>query len=154
MFYDQISYFDFARLIIQIIGYSGIIISILMVYRQMHVGIFCEYTRRFNDIEQELSPLIRDSIETKSYSEFDEEQKRQIRNVLRKYLNMCSEEFHLHRSGFINKSTWKIWELGIKETLNISAMRAALNDVKDEYRYFDEFYKYLMTCVDLSEPKS
>ena len=148
------SYYEMISLAVQAIGYCGIVVSILLVYRQMHVNIFCEYTKRFLDIEQELSPFIRDLIENKSYDDFNADEKRQIRNVMRKYLNMCSEEFHLQRSGFIKKSTWKVWELGIKETINIPAMRSALIEIKKEYMYFEEFYNYIVECANLQNEQA
>ncbi|MEM6663257.1 MAG: hypothetical protein AAF666_13885 [Pseudomonadota bacterium] len=136
--------YEMAALAVQIVGFAGIIVSIAMVYRQIQSSVFCEYTKRYNEIELSLNPFIRDEMFDKPYDAFSDDQRAEIRAATRRYLNLCSEEFHLNQHKFIHRTTWQVWDLGIQRMLSVNAVSGAVAEIHKEFQYFKDFHDYLL----------
>jgi hypothetical protein len=53
-------------------------------------------------------------------------------NVVRGYLNLCSEEYWLYQRRKIDNGTWEIWKLGMIDTVKLPWFRSAWEDLRDE----------------------
>src|SRR4051794_10504663 len=51
-----------------------------------------------------------------------------------KYLNLCSEEYYLHKQGYLAKDVWRIWEDELKRTLRSRVFKREWEVLKDEFR--------------------
>jgi hypothetical protein len=56
---------------------------------------------------------------------------------------MCSEEFYLQKTGYLDQSLWRIWEHEIHRTLASSLGRAAWARVRSEFDSYSEFQEFV-----------
>ena len=82
-----------------------------------------------------------------SVTDLASDNKDEIINAARAYLNLCSEEFFLHRRGRIDGETWGIWLTGMRETARLPWIGGTWQQVRDEYRYYPEFCEFFDGCV-------
>ncbi len=81
----------------------------------MKIQTFITYPQIYRDIFMEL-PV---NIESEAFSidDLDDKNKEKTLKLLRSYFDMCSEEFYLNKRGIIDKKVWKLWDLGIKSSI-------------------------------------
>jgi hypothetical protein len=56
-----------------------------------------------------------------------------------KYLNLCSEEYHLYKEGYIAKKTWDIWERELKKVVRSALFGREWEVLKDEFESDSDF---------------
>jgi hypothetical protein len=71
--------------------------------------------------------------------------------VLR-YLNLCSEEFHLCKKKYLSKDVWKIWEAELKRTLASTLVKREWTKLREEFQSYLEFVKYVDKAQDEARP--
>jgi hypothetical protein len=62
---------------------------------------------------------------------------------MRRYFNLCSEEFYLKSKRKIDRDTWKIWETGIHDTIRLPCFRETWSELRVEYSFYEEFTSFI-----------
>ena len=138
-----------------VVAAIAIVAAVIGVRDQLRTFVFVEYTGRYSKIMQELPFDARRP--GSSLAALPSDQRLAALAVFREYFNMCSEEMWLKSSGRIDIGTWNVWRLGMKEVARAPASREAWGELANEYRYFDEFSRFmdsLMREVGRSEEAS
>ncbi len=60
-----------------------------------------------------------------------------------KYLNLCSEEFYLWKSGLVEDAVWKIWEEELKRTISSPLYRREWQMLRKEFESYPDFLTYV-----------
>ncbi|MEL6476104.1 MAG: hypothetical protein AAFR17_02150 [Pseudomonadota bacterium] len=139
--------FRILSLTVQVIGFSSILISVRMVNRQIQSSVFCDYTKRFAEIFPDLSVFISETNMGMSFYDLPPDEQIELQIAMRKYLNLCAEEYHLVKSGYIAKSTWREWESLMREIFKSRLMTEAGQSVLHEFKYFHGFYEFIRKMI-------
>lgn len=130
-----------ATLILAAFTGAGIVVAIRVYRRQCNVQVFLEYTKRYIEI-MNMFPVEGRKARLDSFGEAPPQTEELSLAVLR-YLNLCSEEFHLCKKKYLSKDVWKIWEAELKQTLASSLVRREWTKLRKEFESYPEFVKYV-----------
>ena len=96
--------------------------SLDMTQNQIKQQFFAEYTRRYQDIIVKL-PM-----------PFPEEvQICEIKEPLRLYFDLCSEEFYLHDKNLIYDEVWEFWTEGMRQIMGNNKSKCVWRMLKRNY---------------------
>jgi hypothetical protein len=131
----------FATLILAAFTGAGIVVAIRVYRRQCNVQVFLEYTKRYTEI-MNMFPVEGRKARLHSFGEAPRESEELSLAVLR-YLNLCSEEFHLCKKKYLSRDVWKIWEAELKQALASTLVRREWTKLRKEFESYPEFVKYV-----------
>lgn len=121
-------------------------IQIRQMYKQTRLSSFAEYTKRYQDILLSLpSTYFTDSF---SVDRLSDEQREDISKRIRVYFDLCSEEYFLHREGYIPAAVWNEWEQGILSNLGLKHVQSEWTDASLRAEIYGEFKKSLAATLD------
>ncbi|MEM8980436.1 MAG: hypothetical protein AAGD04_13190 [Pseudomonadota bacterium] len=146
--------FDFSFGIAEAIALLGIALVVAGYFqakRILRAHIFAEYTRRFSEIEAEFRMALA-AEQSNQNAEYSNSVALQI--SVRKYLNLCSEEYHLRRKGLIDDEVWSYWKRGMAAILNTSEFRVIVDPVIQEYEIiYPRFHRFLASLrpIEITE---
>jgi hypothetical protein len=129
---------------------AGIVVAIRVYRRQCNVQVFLEYTKRYAEIMNTFPEAGRKA-RLDSFGEAPRQTEELSLAVLR-YLNLCSEEFHLCKNKYLSKDVWKIWESELKRTLASTLVRREWPKLREEFQSYPEFVKYVDKAQDEARP--
>jgi hypothetical protein len=69
-----------------------------------------------------------------------------------RYLNLCSEEFYLHRRGLLSDRVWKIWEAEMRATLASPAYIEAWAALASRFDSYPEFTSFVFSTQGADQP--
>jgi hypothetical protein len=130
----------------------SILVTLKGIRDQLWLHMFSEYTKRYSEIVKSLPSESRRPGSDFRFEELSHEAQGEMLNVVRAYLNLCSEEYYLHRRGRIDRETWALWRLGMEETFRLPWMRQTWKLVRAEYVFFEEFNQFIDDCIAGREP--
>lgn len=139
-----------AELAAVVIGIAAIWLNLRALRDQLRTHTFIEYTGRYARIWDNLPAPARSRRGDFDTTKLSSEERVQLMNVVRGYLNLSSEEYWLYQSKRIDKGTWEIWRLGIIDTVKLPWFRSTWEEVKDEYRYYYDFLGLMNECFETS----
>lgn len=135
--------------LIQSLGFVLVVISLILVRRQMRASLFVEYTRRYSEIAERVASLYSKMIHANEISsEFSEEEIA----TARLYLNFLSEEYVLWKQRDISNYVWDIWQRETSEITRTSGFKVIWRKLRSEYDYFPEFQRHIDHMLRNSEP--
>jgi hypothetical protein len=111
---------------------------------QIKQGYFADYTKRY----QEIILHFPENINTNDFDLNIEANKDQIMRYLRVYFDLCSEEFFLHRNGYIDDKVWKEWEAGMVFAFNKPAFIQAWEVIKTDTGFYTEFGDFVDAAIN------
>lgn len=129
---------------------AGIVVAIRVYRRQCNVQVFLEYTKRYTEI-MNMFPVEGRKARLDSFGEAPPQTEKLSLAVLR-YLNLCSEEFHLCKKKYLSKDVWRIWEAELKRTLASTLVRREWPKLREEFQSYPEFVKYVDKAQDEARP--
>jgi hypothetical protein len=133
-----------------IVSAVAILLSLRGVRNQLWLHTFSEYTRRYAEVVVELPPAARNPRVEFDLMKLDAGERERLLNVVRSYLNLCSEEHYLHDKHRIDHQTWGIWTTGMEDMFRLGWFRQAWDELKDEYRLYPEFREFFGNRVPAS----
>lgn len=104
--------------------------------------IYVEYTKRFTEIEAEIHALF-----SGLRPELDTPAKIRAASYIAgmKYLNLCSEEYHLRTRGLVDRDVWGYWSSGIPKFLNLPGFKELAEEMVADFKpYYPKFHKVLV----------
>lgn len=108
--------------------------------RQMNAQVFIEYTKRFDEIMQSFAWAARLNSDQAAL-----EPNNEVSVSVLRYLNLCSEEYYLRKSGYLSKEVWGIWEAELKRTLRTPLFRQEWLKLSNEFQAYPDFRSYVET---------
>lgn len=140
--------------IAQLVGLASVAFSIWLSLknyrRQKTVEMVMKYAERYEKIMDAFPPeafRLRFNLEAELPPRSDK-----LTLAVLKYLNLCSEEYYLHKRGYLAKDVWRIWEEELMRTLRSQLFRREWEVLKDEFnsdpaftRFVDEIQRGILT---------
>jgi hypothetical protein len=107
----------------------------------MNAKVYLTYTKRYEAIMASFPP------EALS-ARFDligslPEPSNQLTFCVLKYLNLCSEELHLYRCGYLARAVWSIWEKEMKRTLGSPLVAREWQHLRHEFTSYPHFLVFM-----------
>lgn len=111
-----------------------------LMNRQMKVSLFADYTKRYQEIRLNLPKNISDKdFELAKLANDHPEQHEATMRYMIIYFDLCSEEYFLNQSKYLDKKVWLEWEKGIKYTFQMPAFKEAWEIINVNSKFYDEF---------------
>ena len=145
--YNWISELD-ANGIGNLIASATAVVAIVSLYiqsrstrKQLKLQNFIEYTRRYQEIVLNFpeninrNDFVLDNIDP-------EEIKNKTMRYMRAYIDLCFEEYTLHKKGFIDSDLWSIWKGGMETAFSKPAFQQAWHEIQKDTEYGSEFSEF------------
>ncbi|MFN8583089.1 MAG: hypothetical protein U0163_19200 [Gemmatimonadaceae bacterium] len=132
---------QFATLASSIAAVVSIWIAVRIYRRQMNAQLFLAFTERYENIMGSFPP------EARRYR-FDPVAEPpaaspELTLVVLRYLNLCSEEYYLRKTGHLDKDLWDIWEAELKRTVSSSLVAREWKELRTEFVSYPEFRDFV-----------
>jgi hypothetical protein len=124
-------------------GVAAVFFGLRGVKTQIQAQMFSDYTKRFQEIMSDLPLNARDPSTAKALNDYSQEDRESILNVVRKYLNLCSEELYLADAKYIKGDAWSIWKNGIADMMRLPIFRDAWAQTRQEYNAYKDFQDFI-----------
>ena len=109
------------------LSFMAFTVSFVLLRYQLKADFFSEYTRRYQDI-------IRDMPEGLFMKESDLVVDAGVLKSIKMYLDLCSEEWYLHKAGQVKGVVWNSWWDGMRlQMQSHSAYLTAWERFKGDY---------------------
>ena len=125
--------------------------SLRSVRDRLWLQTFSDYTSRYLDIVDRLPDEARDSDTALNPETLPAGERRRLMIGLRRYFNLCSEEFYLRKRRRIDDETWRIWAGGIQATMRLPTFSTAWTIIGPEYDYFADFQAFMRRVIEGAE---
>jgi hypothetical protein len=110
--------------------------------KQLRLNFFADYTKRYQEIVLNFPDNINDPMFDFNNLPIDIKSKT-IRNM-RVYFDLCSEEYDLWKTGYIDDRIWNNWNEGIKFAFSKKAFKDAWTIIKLDSIYYPEFTEWII----------
>jgi len=107
--------------------------SLNIMEQQSKQHFFAEYTRRYQDI------ILKMPSDLSSTNFFE------IKIPMRLYFDLCSEEYHLWKKGYIDNEVWILWKEGMIETMRQEVFKQAWEKLKSLYN--SDFWSFFEHAI-------
>jgi hypothetical protein len=132
---------QFATLLSLIIGFASLLNTLRAQKWQANAQIFLAYTGRYDDI---MSSFPKDAFEAHVGAAAEAPPVTpELRVAALRYLNLCSEEFHLYRCRYLDRAVWKMWEAELLRTLRTPLFRREWAALRGEFQAYLEFMEFV-----------
>lgn len=122
---------DLATFITAVIALLGFVYTSQRFRRQMNVNLFLAFTERYARVLDDYpGPDRKARLDPHGEPPPDTPE---LRKWALRYLNLCSEEYHLYQNGYLAKPVWKMWETKMRQTLRSQLFRRAWAQLADEF---------------------
>ncbi len=118
--------------------------------RQMNGDIFLKYTERF---EKVMSSFPANAWQARLHLDgAAPDASPELTVAVLKYMNLCGEEFHLWRSGYLQNSIWTIWRDEMCRTFRTPLFRREWPSLRAEFDSFPEFLTFVEKALVAPTP--
>ena len=139
-------YAEFATIIGVLVAIVSVFIAIWIFKNEMklqtkvtQMSFFAEYTKRYQEI------ILNTPEDLNDETNLDNQD---VKRYLRVYFDLCSEEFFLHKKGYVNKEVWIEWEEGMKTAFTQKAIVKYWKERKTSYTEFNIFVEQKLISKD------
>lgn len=112
---------------------------------QIKHNFFGEYTRRYQEIILHFPEDINEK--TFNYDKLNKEERDRTMRYMRVYFDLCSEEYFLHKKGFLDDDVWKEWKEGMVSAFNKTAFKTAWKKVTEDSDFYKEFKDFINPII-------
>ncbi|MGD9667846.1 MAG: hypothetical protein AB7U75_02200 [Hyphomicrobiaceae bacterium] len=134
---------DIVRLGVEVLGFGGVIYGFYKQRQTLQTNVALDFFRRYDEITQALPEEIRGLSPEASMADLSPEHRHIFMNFMRRYLNLCSEEFALRSMGRIQGDIWKIWSDEIEAAFARKAWREAWGKLRGEFASYPKFETFI-----------
>lgn len=115
--------------------------SIRYSRKNQWVQIFFEYTRRYAEIIEDFPETINEL--SFDFGQLEGGLRDKTMRTMRRYFDMCSEQYWLQKERYIPQKIWKEWKDGMKTAFNKTAFRTAWAKISKDQRYPGSFIQFV-----------
>jgi hypothetical protein len=116
--------------------------------KQMNAQVYLAYTDRYERLMADCPIDFRTTLLELPLDEVDPKDRDRIKLCLLRYLNLCSEEFHLMRTGYLAPEVWGLWRRELEWTLRRPLYRSGWPGLRHEFESYPEFLAYVEEVQD------
>ena len=116
----------------------SLVIGVYIYKKQASLQTIIEYTKRYEEIVNSY-PLIR--LNTNSTNLPPEST--ELSTAALRYLNLCCEEFYLHKEGYLSNKIWNLWKNELERTIGTPLYKREWPKLEVEFERYLEFRKYV-----------
>ena len=128
----------------QVVGFVGIVWCLYLNWRTLQTYVTMDFYRRFADVVVRMPTELRlAGYNGQRFMGLPEEKKTAVALSLIEYLNLCSEEFALYRSGRLASDAWNITSTEIERNFTSPLWRDVWTHIRREYESTKEFADYI-----------
>lgn len=139
--------------LVQVFGFVGIIWGLYLNWRALQTQVAMEFYGRVSDILRRMPSEMRlAKYSGQRFARLSEDQKTAVALSLIEYLNLCSEEFALYRSGRLGTDMWNVSRAEIERNFLSPLWRDVWTHIRTEYESTKEFLTYVDGLVSSSSP--
>lgn len=134
---------DLLRLGLEILGFGGVIFGLWSAKNALQTNIALDFFRRYDELSRNYPEA---SISWGRHARLDAltaEQQKEFRDFARRYANLCSEEFALHRKGRVPGDIWQIWSSEMSARFAQPIWRDAWTSLRDDHSTFRPFQSFI-----------
>jgi hypothetical protein len=128
------------------IGIFAFFRGILTYNKQMNAQVFLQYAKRYDEIMNSF-PKNATLARINSGKALPRPSGELTICVLR-YLNLCSEEFHLYDTKYLSKKVWDIWADEIVRTLRTPLFRREWTKLFNEFDAYPKFQAFVQKNLE------
>jgi len=125
--------------------------QLLILNDQLKLNFFSDYTKRYQEIVLNFPENINKN--DFDFSKLSEETRNKTLRYMRAYFDLCSEEFDLHKAGYIHKRIWDNWKEGIEFAFSKKAFIDAWDIIKLDTIYYPEFSKWVNEVINTEKTR-
>ncbi len=119
----------------------GVIFGFRQFRMQMNAQTFLSYTERYNAILADLPIELRLCRCRPEAARFASDPR--VQQAYFRYFSMCSEEFYLWRERYLQQRLWRVWEAGIRQTLQSELGVAMWQLSRGEFDSYPAFQQWM-----------
>jgi len=131
----------FATLLSIIVGIVAFFRGVANYNKQMNAQVFLQYAKRYDEIMNSF-PMSAGLARINSGKALPKPNRELTIGVLR-YLNLCSEEFHLYDTKYLSKKVWEIWADEMVRTLRTPLFRREWVKLINEFDAYPKFQAFV-----------
>jgi hypothetical protein len=126
-----------------VVAVGAVFVALKGVRDELWLLTFAEFTKRYEAIMDGLPFEARHPGSDFDIDGLQSSERTRVLGIVRRYFNLCAEEFYLHRRGRIDRQTWEIWKTGIRDTVRLPGFKGAWDLLRTEYDYFPQFLRFM-----------
>ncbi len=128
-------------------GAIFVVLQLRSLRKQINLQNYSDYTKRY----QEIILNFPENVNSPDFklSSLNKDSRDKTMRYMRAYFDLCFEEWDLNNRRLIDKSSWKVWEGGIKTALSKTAFKQAWKVINESgTKYGDGFDSFVRACVE------
>jgi len=128
-----------------VVGSVGICVALVNQHRQLNAQMFIEFSGRF----QELLRLFPTEawLANRNPSQLLPPRSQELTECTLYCMQFIADVYQLHKSGYISRSLWTLWEREIKRTLTGRVLQREWEAVSVEFTHNYDFLQYINTLM-------
>ena len=136
---------DLSQLAVNVTGIVILGITIWSFRKQMNAQVYLAYTQRYESLMADCDHDFRSPFPSSSSPSTRSTRSggTRSRSACSRYLNLCSEEYHLMKSGYLAKAVWGIWQGELEQTLRTPLFVSGWPDLEHEFLSHSDFRCYV-----------
>jgi len=124
----------------------ALIVTVTNFRKQLQLNFFADYTKRYQEITLNFPESINQ--EDFDFDKLSNEERNKTLRYMRAYFDLCSEEYFLRQSKYIDEKTWKEWESGIKYAFTKTAFRNGWARITMDTIYYKDFSTFVKNLIN------
>jgi hypothetical protein len=147
---DLKSYLDLSQIAVNVTGVFLLGLTIWNLRfatrsfkKQMNAQVYLAYTERYEKLMAECDPDFRTTLLDIKLAEVEVRSRDKTKICMLRYLNLCSEEFHLMQTGYLAPEIWGLWRQELEWTLRKSLYVSGWPELQHEFESYPEFLEYV-----------
>lgn len=116
----------------------SLVVGVYIYKKQASLQTIIEYTKRYEEIVNSY-PAIR--LNTNSPNLLPESN--ELSTAVLRYLNLCCEEFYLHKEGYLSNKIWNLWKDELERTIGTPLYKREWPKLEKEFERYLEFRQYV-----------
>jgi hypothetical protein len=120
--------------------------------RQANAQVFLEYTKRYREVMADFPRDARRAL--LDLQAAPPPRTEDLSLAVLRYLNLCSEEFYLWRTGYLADDVWRIWEGELNRTLRSPLLVREWASLHVEFEAYPEFRQYVTAHQNAVSPET
>lgn len=135
-----------------VVSALAVLAGLRSVRDQLRVTVFLTYTERYSKVMAGLPFEARQPGSGYSVRSQPREERTRVLIAFREYFNLCSEEMWLHRHRRIDRATWRVWLVGMREVARFPSFAEAWDELGTEYACYPEFQNFIRELLPITVP--
>ena len=111
--------------------------------RQMNAQVYLAYNERYETLMTDCPLDFRTTLLDLTLSEVDAKDRDKIKLCMLRYLNLCSEEFHLKENEYLSPEVWTLWQNEMESTLRKPLYISGWAELRAQFESYPPFLRYV-----------